>query len=70
MSALADPRIATLQNQAGSSGELDLPVGDGCFRINLRDENIALWQETFDQHTTAANLLLACLLYTSPSPRD
>jgi len=60
MSALADPRIATLQNQAGSSGELDLPVGDGCFRINLRDENIALWQETFDQHTTAANLLLAC----------
>ena len=32
MSALADPRIATLQNQAGSSGELDLPVGDGCFR--------------------------------------
>lgn len=60
MSALADPRIAVLQNQAGSSGELDLPVGDGCFRINLRDENIALWQETFDQHTTAANLLLAC----------
>ncbi|MGB0277093.1 MAG: hypothetical protein ACPF90_10540, partial [Synechococcus sp.] len=60
MSALADPRIATLQNQAGSSGELDLPVGDGCFRINLRDENIALWRETFDQHTTAANLLLAC----------
>ena len=60
MSALADPRIASLQNQAGSSGELDLPVGDGCFRINLRDENIALWQETFDQHTRAANLLLAC----------
>ena len=60
MSALADPRIAVLQDQAGSSGELDLPVGDGCFRINLRDENIALWQETFDQHTTPANLLLAC----------
>ena len=60
MSALADPRIAVLQNQAGSSGELDLPVGEGCFRINLRDENIALWQETLDQHTTADNLLLAC----------
>ena len=60
MSALADPRIAVLQDQAGSSGELDLPVGDGCFRINLRDENIELWQETFDQHTSPANLLLAC----------
>ena len=60
MSALADPRIAVLQEQAGSSGELDLPVGEGCFRINLRDENIALWQETFDQHTTRSNLLLAC----------
>jgi hypothetical protein len=60
MSALADPRIVVLQDQAGSSGELDLPVGDGCFRINLRDENIELWQETFDQHTSPANLLLAC----------
>ncbi len=60
MSALADPRIAVLQEQAGSSGELDLPVGEGCFRINLRDENIALWQETFVQHTTRSNLLLAC----------
>ena len=60
MSALADPRIVVLQDQAGSSGELDLPVGDGCFRINLRDENIELWRETFDQHTTPANLLLAC----------
>ena len=60
MSALADPRIAVLQDQAGSSGELDLPVGEGCFRINLRNDNIALWQETFNQRTTAANLLLAC----------
>ena len=28
MSALADPRISALQEQAGPSGELDLPVGD------------------------------------------
>ena len=60
MSPLADPRIAALQEQAGSRGELDLPVGEGCFRINLLDENIELWRETFDQHTTPANLLLAC----------
>ena len=60
MSALADPRISALQQQAGPAGELDLPVGDGCFRINLLDENIALWQETFQQQTAPANLLLAC----------
>lgn len=60
MNALADPRIAALQEQAGTNGELDLPVGEGCFRINLLDDNIALWQETFEQHTTPANLLLAC----------
>ena len=60
MSALADPRISALQEQAGPSGELDLPVGDGCFRINLLDDNIALWQETFEQQTAPANLLLAC----------
>ena len=60
MSALADPRIFALQQQAGPAGELDLPVGDGCFRINLLDDNIALWQETFEQQTAPANLLLAC----------
>jgi hypothetical protein len=60
MSALADPRISALQQQAGPAGELDLPVGDGCFRINLLDDNIALWQETFEQQTAPANLLLAC----------
>ena len=60
MSVLADPRISALQHQAGPSGELDLPVDDGCFRINLLDDNIALWQETFQQQKTSANLLLAC----------
>ena len=60
MSALADPRISELQQQAGPSGELDLSVGDGCFRINLLDDNIALWQETFQQQAAPANLLLAC----------
>ena len=62
MSALADPRIEELQNQAGASGELDLPIGEGCFRINLRDENIELWQETLEQQnaTPTAQLLLAC----------
>lgn len=60
MSALTDPRIEALQRQAGANGELDFAVGEGCFRINLRDENIALWQETFEQTNTPANLLLAC----------
>ena len=43
MSALMDPRIETLRKQAGPNGELDFVVGEGCFRINLRDDNIALW---------------------------
>ena len=62
MSALADPSIEALQNQAGASGELDLPIGEGCFRINLRDENIELWRETLEQQhpTHSTQLLLAC----------
>ena len=60
MSALTDPRIESLQRQAGTNGELNFAIGDGCFRINLRDDNIALWQETFEQSSTPANLLLAC----------
>ena len=60
MSALTDPRIELLQRQADPNGELNFAIGDGCFRINLRDDNIALWQETFEQSSTPANLLLAC----------
>ena len=60
MSSLSDPRIEALQRKADASGELNFSIGAGCFRINLRDENIELWQETFDQHTSPANLLLAC----------
>tara|TARA_B100000902_G_scaffold217292_1_gene206506 strand:- start:120 stop:545 length:426 start_codon:yes stop_codon:yes gene_type:complete len=60
MNALKDPRIQDLQQQAGESGELNYVVGQGCFRINLRDDNIALWKETFEQNNFADNLLLAC----------
>ena len=60
MSCLADPRIEALQAHADASGELRFPAGPDCFRINLRDENIQLWQETFEQIISPANLLLAC----------
>jgi hypothetical protein len=60
MSCLADPRIEALQEHADASGELSFPAGPDCFRINLRDENIQLWQETFEQIISPANLLLAC----------
>ena len=60
MSCLADPRIEALQQHANASGELSFPIGPDCFCINLRDENIQLWQETFEQIASHANLLLAC----------
>ncbi len=60
MSCLADPRIEALQQHADASGEVSFSVGADCFRINLRDENIQLWQETFVQIASPANLLLAC----------
>jgi myosin-crossreactive antigen len=60
MNALTDSRISALQQQAGEKGVLNYTIGDGCFRINLLDDNIALWQETFAKNSSAANLLLAC----------
>ena len=62
MSALSDPRIEALQDQAGASGVLNLPSGEGCFRNTLRDENIELWRETLEQQhpTHSTQLLLAC----------
>jgi hypothetical protein len=61
MSCLSDPRIETLQRRAdASTGELNVAIGEGAFRINLRDDNIKLWQETLNQQNATANLLLAC----------
>lgn len=60
MSTLSDSRIERLQRNAGASGELDFDIGEGRFRINLRDDNIQLWRETLDQQDVSANLLLAC----------
>ena len=61
MSCLSDPRIERLQRSADAeTGELNLAIGEGCFRINLRDDNIKLWQETLEQQNATANLLLAC----------
>lgn len=61
MSCLSDPRIQTLQRSAdAATGELNVAIGEGCFRINLRDDNIKLWQETLEQQSGTANLLLAC----------
>ena len=60
MTALTDPRIQVLQKRAEPSGELNHPLGDRCFRMNLRDDNITLWQETFEKLPYPSNLLLAC----------
>ena len=60
VNSMVDPRIQNLQEQAGESGELNYIVGETCFKINLRDENIKLWQETFKQNNFSDNLLLAC----------
>ena len=60
VNSMVDPRIQDLQEQAGESGELNYIVGEAYFKINLRDENIALWQETFEQNKSSDNLLLAC----------
>ncbi|MGB1416684.1 MAG: hypothetical protein ACPHAS_06955 [Synechococcus sp.] len=61
MSCLSDPRIERLQRSADAeTGELNLAIGEECFRINLRDDNIKLWQETLEQQNATANLLLAC----------
>ena len=58
MNALTDSRISALQQQAGEKGVLNYTIGDGCFRINLLDDNIALWQETFAKNSSAANSTL------------
>ena len=60
MNALTHPSIESLQKKAGENGKLNHPVGEGYFQINLLDENIILWQQTFEQNSSRHNLLLAC----------
>ena len=60
MNALTHPRIESLQKKAGDDGKLNHPVGEGYLQINLLDENIVLWQQTFEKNNSKHNLLLAC----------
>ena len=45
MDLLSDPDLRPLLDQA-IDGELDIPVGDGRLRVDLKRDNIRLWQET------------------------
>jgi hypothetical protein len=59
MDLLADPELRPLLDQA-VDGELDIPVGTGRLRVDLKGDNIRLWQETLDRLQPEGNLLLAC----------
>lgn len=59
MDLLLDPELRPLMEQA-VDGELDIPVGEGRLRVDLKHDNIRLWQETLDRIQPSGNLLLAC----------
>ena len=60
MSILTDPRIESLRRNAGEKGNLSYLIGENYLNINLLNENIDLWKQTFEQSNTTDNLLLAC----------
>jgi len=53
-------QINNLKEQAGEGSEIVYKSGDKLFRINLRNDDISLWRSCFLNHSTEANLLLAC----------
>ena len=59
MDLLLDPELRPLMEQA-IDGELDIPVGEGRLRVDIKVDNIRLWQETLDRIQPSGNLLLAC----------
>ena len=60
MNVLTDPRIESLRENAGDNGKLNYAIGENYFQINLLNENIDLWKQTFQQNNSTDNLLLAC----------
>ena len=60
MNVLTDPRIESLRGNAGDNGKLNYAIGENYFQINLLNENIDLWKQTFQQNSFTDNLLLAC----------
>ena len=59
MDLLSDPDLLPLGDQA-VDGELDIPVGEGGLRVDLKSDNIRLWRETLEMIQPTGNLLLAC----------
>ena len=56
----SDKRISDLYKKVKKNNELEIAVGEERLRIDLREDNIKLWQETLENFSSKVNLLLAC----------
>ena len=60
MGYLSDPRLISLLESTSGTGECEIEVNPGLLRLDIREENVRLWQETLAHHDDQANLMLAC----------
>ena len=56
-------RIEELLKARNSDNELRIKSEHGILRIDLKDDNIALWKDTYNRYNKNYNLLLACGVY-------
>ena len=59
MDLLSDPDLLPLLERS-TEGELEINGGIGRLRIDLKRDDIRLWQDTLVSISTPGNLLLAC----------
>ena len=59
MDLLSDPDLLPLLERS-TEGELEISGGIGRLRIDLKQDDIRLWQDTLVTISTPGNLLLAC----------
>ncbi|WP_152562341.1 MULTISPECIES: hypothetical protein [unclassified Prochlorococcus] len=60
MSLSTEARMYTLLQHEQGKSELKTETISGVFRIDIKPENLRLWQKTLQRHSEPCNLLFAC----------
>ena len=60
MSLSTEARMYTLLQHEQGKSELKTETISGVFRIDIKPENLRLWQKTLQRNSEPCNLLLAC----------
>ena len=60
MQSSAEETLSDLLDNSSDENDIHINIGDKVLRLNLKPEDIMLWEDTLNKTTNPGNVLLAC----------